>query len=215
MSSTGRGGGQPDNQGPNGPKGPRAVSPTPLRDWLGRQPRLRRVGLVALFSGLIACSGQAGVFLPYTPVPATHQILFVLLAGALLGSRLGAISALAYLLGAAVTGVGWPLGAGPTPLVGPLAGYLWCLPLAAYLAGWFVDRYRSEEPVWFAIGATAALGAYEALGSLRLLGAQELAGAEAAVKGAALFVGQHIAQGALTVFIAWSASVVIRAREKK
>src|SRR5438552_6067697 len=82
----------------NDKKEPRALSPTPLHDWVERQPPWRRAGFVGLFALLIACGGKAGISLSLTPVPATHQLFFALLAGALLGGRLGAISSLSYLL---------------------------------------------------------------------------------------------------------------------
>jgi hypothetical protein len=50
---------------------------------------------------------------------------------------------------------------------------------------------------------------------VRLLAAQELAASEAFVKGSGFFVGQHLAQGTLTVLVASSASATIRSREEK
>jgi biotin transport system substrate-specific component len=199
----------------NDKKPPRALSPTPLRDWVARQSTARKAGLVGLFALVIACGGKAGAILSFSPVPATHQLLFVLLAGAMLGSRLGAVSSLLYLVLAAVTGRLWPVGAGPDALTGPLAGYLWSLPLAAYFCGFFVERAQSEKPVHFAIGVCAAIGTFDAFGSVRLLGALEVNAAESFARGAGLFMGQHIAHGAITVFIASSASAELQAREKK
>jgi biotin transport system substrate-specific component len=194
---------------------PRFMSPTPLRDWVNRQSRLRRAAMVVLFAMLMACGGKAAVRLPLTPVPATQQLLFVLLAGALLGSRLGAVSAAFYLLASAATGLFWPEGAGATPLSGPLAGYLWSLPLTAYLCGFFVERARSERPVYFAIGASAGIAVFGAFGTARLLWAMGLDATEAFIKGMGLFVGQHAAHGALTVLIASSASTTLQTRENK
>jgi biotin transport system substrate-specific component len=205
------------NSDPNNgkPKKPQSLSPTPLRDWLSRQPRKRRWGLVALFSLLMACGGKAGAVFSESPVPATHQMLFVLLAGAVLGSRLGTLSALLYLLSASVTGVLWPIGTGPTPLVGPLAGYLWSLPIVAYLSGLVVEKAQAEQPVFFAVGVTAGIAAFDACGSTRLLFSQELGAQEAFARGVGLFVGQHILHGALAVLIASSASSTLQAKEKK
>lgn len=168
-----------------------------------------------LFALLIACGGKAAITLPLTPVPLTQQLLFVLLAGALLGSRLGGAAAMLYLLAAACFRPLWPAGAGLTPLTGTLAGYLWSLPLAAYLSGVFVERLSTERPAGCAIGVTAAVAVFDGLGSVRLMAAMQYDAAEAFVRGAGLFVGQHAAQAALTVLIASSASSMLHEREKK
>lgn len=180
-----------------------------------RQSRFRRAALGALFILLIACGGQAAVQLLYTPVPATQQLFFVLLAGVMLGSRMGAVSTVLYLLSAASAHMFWPPGSGETPLSGPMAGYLWSLPLVAYLSGLFVERARSEAPIHFTMGVCAAIGAFNACGSLRLIAAFDMGGAEAFIKGAGFFIGQQIAQGALAIFIASSASTTLQAREQK
>ena len=62
---------------------------------------VRQVGLVIGFSLLTAVSAQ--VVIPIGPVPITGQTFAVLLTGALLGSRLGALAMIAYL--PATTGV--------------------------------------------------------------------------------------------------------------
>ena len=53
--------------------------------------------LVLGFSLLTAAAAQVAVPLPWTPVPLTGQTFAVLLTGALLGPRLGALAMLAYL----------------------------------------------------------------------------------------------------------------------
>jgi biotin transport system substrate-specific component len=141
--------------------------------------------------------------------------LFVLLAGVLLGSRLGAVSAALYLLLSAWTGLFWPDGVGSTPLTGPLAGYLWSLPLVAYMSGLFVERARCELPLYFAIGVSAGIGVFNGFGTVWLLAALILSSAEAFVKGAGFFIGQQIAQGALAVLVASSASSTLQAHENK
>jgi biotin transport system substrate-specific component len=196
-------------------KQPRAISPTPLRDWVLRQTPARRAGLVGLFALLIGAGGKAGAVFAISPVPATQQLLFVMLAGALLGSRLGAVSALVYLVAAAATDLLWPIGFGSGALTGPLAGYLWSLPIAAFLSGWVVERLREEKPVYFAMGVSAGVAAFDMLGSARMLFSLEMDAPEAVARGAAFFFGQHFAQGALAVLIASSASSTLQAREKK
>ena len=196
-------------------KKPKSLSPTPLRDWVNRQPPRRRVGFVLLGALLMACGARASVFFELSPVPATQLTFFAMLAGAILGSQLGSLAGVTYLLTASMFGFLWPAGSGTTPLVGPLAGYLWSVPAVAFLSGYFVERARSEQPVFFAIGACAAIAVDEVVGSLRLMLAQNASAAEAVARGAGLFAGQHIAQGALSVFIASSASSHLQARQNK
>lgn len=203
------------SQPPDKNRKPKSLSPTPLRDWVCQQTRLRRAGMVFLFAVMIACGGSAAFRLALTPVPFTQQLLFVLLAGVLLGSRLGAVSAMTYLVVCAVTGWFWPQGAGPTPLTGLLAGYLWSLPLVAYLSGWFVEHYRTEKAVVFGMGVAAGVAVYDAFGAIRLPSALDVDAFEAVVKGAGVFVGQHLAQGGLAIFIGTSTSTLIQAHQKK
>ena len=51
---------------------------------------------------LTALSAQVAIPLAWTPVPITGQTFMVLLTGALLGSRLGALAMIAYLFEGAV-----------------------------------------------------------------------------------------------------------------
>lgn len=113
------------------------------------QARVRAVVLVIGCSALMAVSARVAIPLPFTPVPFTLQPLAVLLTGALLGSRLGALALLAYLAeglaGLPVFSAGrsaWtpvpPLG---LPLIlGPTAGYLFSFPVAAFVVGGLVER---------------------------------------------------------------------------
>ena len=57
---------------------------------------LRQVALGIAFSLLVALASQIVIPLPFTPVPITGQMFAVLVAGALLGSRLGAIAMILY-----------------------------------------------------------------------------------------------------------------------
>ncbi len=95
----------------------------------------RRVIGVVAFAVATALGAKVALPIPGTPVPFTLQPLFVLLAGALLGSRLGALSQTLYLVAGAV---GLPIfvaGGGIGYLLGPTGGYLLAYPLAAWFAG--------------------------------------------------------------------------------
>lgn len=104
----------------------------------------RRVRLavgVVVFAVATAIGAQVAVRLPWTPVPVTFQPLFVILAGVVLGPRLGALSMASYVtvgaLGAPVFSNG---GAGLAWLLGPTGGYLLFAPLAAFVAGAVAGR---------------------------------------------------------------------------
>src|SRR2546423_1937568 len=101
----------------------------------------RSVALVVAFSLFVALAAQVVVPLPWTPVPLTMQTFAVLLTGALLGSRMGALAMIAYLVEGAS---GLPFFAGGTGglahLVGPAAGYLVAFPAAAYVTGAFAEH---------------------------------------------------------------------------
>ena len=56
----------------------------------------RAFALVVAFSLLTALAAQVAVPLPFTPVPITLQTFMVLLTGALLGRRLGALAMIAF-----------------------------------------------------------------------------------------------------------------------
>jgi biotin transport system substrate-specific component len=123
----------------------------------------RSAALVVGFSLLTALAAQVVVPLPWTPVPLTAQTFAVLLTGALLGPRMGALAMLAYLAEGAV---GLPFfrgGAGGAHylLFSPTAGYLFAFPPAAYVTGLLAERG------WDRRSTTAA--AAMALGSLVIL----------------------------------------------
>lgn len=95
----------------------------------------RRILGVLGFAAATAVAAKLSVPLPGTPVPFTMQPLVVLLAGALLGGRLGAASQAAYLLAGAAGLPVFAAGGGLAYLLGPTGGYLLAYPAAAFLAG--------------------------------------------------------------------------------
>src|SRR6267143_6448193 len=99
----------------------------------------RSVGLVFAFSLLTALAAQ--VVIPIGPVPITGQTFAVLLTGALLGSRLGAMAMIAYLIEGA-SGLPFFYGGhgGIQHLFGPTGGYLIAFPAAAFVTGAFAEH---------------------------------------------------------------------------
>lgn len=103
-----------------------------------------------------ATAAGARVEIPHHPVPYTLQTLSVLLAGAFLGSRNGALSQLLY-IGFGV--VGAPVFAGGAfglaVLLGPTGGYLLGFPVAAAVVGYLV--HKREGLLWSFVSMTAGL----------------------------------------------------------
>jgi biotin transport system substrate-specific component len=90
--------------------------------------------------------------LPFTPVPITGQTFAVLLVGAALGSRRGALSMAVYLLEGAL---GLPVfaggAAGLARLRGPTGGYLIGFIAAAFVTGWLAERGWDRRPATTAL----------------------------------------------------------------
>ena len=100
---------------------------------------VRSVGLVFVFSLFIAACAQFSIQIG--PIPITGQTFAVLLTGALLGSRLGAMAVIAYLVEGSL---GLPFFQGGTSgllkFFGPTAGYLVAFPAAAFIVGAFAEH---------------------------------------------------------------------------
>ena len=99
----------------------------------------RSVSLAVVFSLLTALAAQ--IVIPIGPVPITAQTFAVLLTGALLGSRLGAMAMIAYLIEGA-SGLPFFYGGsgGIGHLLGPTGGYLVAFPAAAFITGAFAEN---------------------------------------------------------------------------
>lgn len=118
------------------------------------------------FAALTAIGARLSVPLPGLAVPMTLQPVAVLLAGALLGSRDGAISQAAYLAAGAAGLPVFAAGGGAAYLLGPTGGYLVAFPLAAALAG---GAAGTAKPLWLAVLWLAAGLALIHLGGLSWL----------------------------------------------
>lgn len=116
-------------------------------------------------SGFMALSSQIKIVLPFTLVPLTVQTLAVLLIGATLGSRKGALAILLYY---AQIFVGLPVLAGgasnPLVFLGPSGGYVLGFCFQAYLMGWFVEKMPWSKSVTLFIGGLFACSVQMGLG---------------------------------------------------
>jgi len=99
---------------------------------------------VAFFTVLTAVAAQVSFPLPFTPVPFTVADMTVLMAGAVLGARLGALSMILYLI-AGCAGLPAFANAPELPqgflrLFGPTGGYLMAYPAAAFVTGLLAEK---------------------------------------------------------------------------
>lgn len=132
-----------------------------------RASLLRDVLLVVAFSLLTALFTRLEI--PLWPVPITGQTFAVLLSGAALGSRKGAMSQALYIgygvMGAPVFSGG---GAGIHHLTGPTGGYILGFVVAAYVAGLLAERGWDRRVLTTAAAMVAGNLAIYVIGLIRL-----------------------------------------------
>ena len=120
---------------------------------------VRDVLLVVGFALLTAAAAQIEIQLGFTPVPLTGQTCAVLLSGAVLGMRRGALSQLVYWM-AGLTGLpfysggagGWKSGTGAT--LGYLVGFIVAAGAIGYLAEKKQDRNFATSLPAMLLGST-------------------------------------------------------------
>jgi len=125
--------------------------------------RTYKMILVALFAALIAVG--AFIRIPVPLVPFTMQTFFVVLAGMLLGKKLGAASALVYL---AVGLIGIPVftqGGGIGYILKPSFGYLIGFIVAAFITGAIVRKVENPSFWRLLLASLAGLFALYVLGT--------------------------------------------------
>jgi len=117
-----------------------SVELTQERSWV------RSLLMVLGGSVLVALFANVAIPLPFSPVPIALQGHVCLLLGALLGSRLVAITVLTYLLQGALGLPVFALGKAGFPiLLGPTGGYLIGYVLGAWLTGYLIERSGSKS----------------------------------------------------------------------
>ena len=115
---------------------------------------MHRIALVIAGSALIALSAHIKV--PFYPVPVTMQTMVILLIGMTYGSRLGALTVMAYLAEGAM---GLPVfagGAGIAYMAGPTGGYLFGFLVSAFVLGALAERGWGKT--WQTTAAAMVIG---------------------------------------------------------
>lgn len=122
---------------------------------------------ICAFATLTAAGAHLAI--PTYPVPMTLPSTFVLLAGALLGARLGAMSQILDLAAGAAflpvfaSGAGWPY-----LIASPTSGYLFGFPIAAFVTGALLAHGRPSF-VRCTIAMSLGMMTIFALGTLGLV----------------------------------------------
>jgi biotin transport system substrate-specific component len=122
--------------------------PTLIQVAVPQTGLLRDALLILGFSLVIALSAQVAFKLPFTDIPVTGQTFGVLLTGAVLGSRRGALAVGVYLMEGvanlpvfALGNTAWTATRFGVPYIaGPTAGFLIGFPVAAYAVGLLAER---------------------------------------------------------------------------
>lgn len=101
---------------------------------------------IAMFSALMAIGANISSFLIIGGVPITLQTFFAILAGLILGKRLGAASMIVYaLIGLAGVPVFARFSGGMDTLISPTFGFIVSFIFTAYAAGWIASKMPSKK----------------------------------------------------------------------
>ena len=130
----------------------------------------KNIAHIALFAALIAVLGLLPKLSLGFGVPITAQSLGVMLAGAVLGAKRGALAVLLFLL---IVALGLPLLAGGRGglgvFVGPTAGFLAGWVAGAFVTGLIVERWRNT-PVVVVASVAAVIGGIVVLYGFGIIG---------------------------------------------
>jgi biotin transport system substrate-specific component len=117
---------------------------------------IRNMVLTGLFAALLSISSQ--IYIPIGPVPHTLQLIFVLLAGIMLGSRWGSASVAVWIsLGVFGLPVFAQGKAGAAVLFGPTGGFLVGFMICAWLVGRLTEgkQIRYIRTLFIMLGSLA------------------------------------------------------------
>ncbi|RNF39052.1 biotin transporter BioY [Planococcus salinus] len=101
---------------------------------------------IAMFSALMAIGANISAFLIIGGVPITLQTFFAILAGILLGSRMGAFAMIVYtFIGLAGAPVFAQFSGGMDTLISPTFGFVISFILLAYAVGFIAEKFLSRK----------------------------------------------------------------------
>ncbi|MDI6689497.1 MAG: biotin transporter BioY [Actinomycetota bacterium] len=162
---------------------------------------IRDMVLVALFAALTAIG--AWIRIPIQPVPITFQVFFALLAGAILGAWLGALSQIIYIL---LGCIGCPVFAGGSSglgvLFGPTGGYLFGFVIGAYLIGRMVGIRQNPGYLWFLVSMLLGVAVIYLLGMIQLMMVTRMTFQKALAVGVLPFIGIDLIKAIVAALVA-------------
>jgi len=174
-------------------------------DPMSQDVSTRDIVYIALFAALMAAINLVPAFqVGFLPVPITAQTLGVMLAGALIGAKRGALAILLFVL---LVALGLPLLAGGhgglSVFFGPTAGFIISWPFAAFVTGWLTEKnWRRMNAVWFFVfAAIGGIGIVYLIGIPWLAMVANLSLVDAA-KGSLIFVPGDLIKAAVAAVIA-------------
>lgn len=172
----------------------------------------RSLVYVSLFAALIAAFALIPpIPVPVVPVPITLQTLGVMLAGLVLGPRLGALAVLLYV---ALAVIGLPIlpggRGGLAVLAGPTGGFLIGFVLGAWVIGLIARRAKEQTDTlllarYFMACVFGGILAVYAVGIPWLSGVTGMSLGQAAMAVLVFIPGDMIKSG-LAAFVAWRLS---------
>lgn len=158
-----------------------------------------------MFAALIAALSLApALYLFGGAVPVTLQTLGVMLAGLVLGARLGVLAVLCYLaIGAAGVPVLAGGAAGLGPFQGPTAGYLVAFPIGAFVIGLIALRRGRFHPArGFVAAVVGGIVVVYAIGIPVLAWRAGLSAGEAITVGGLVFLPGDLIKAVVATLIA-------------
>lgn len=171
---------------------------------------LRLAGYVAVSVVAVAAAARVDVPVPGSPVPQSLQTLAVVVVGAWLGARAGALALAAYVVaGAAGLPVFADGAAGFDVLTGPTAGYLAGFVLGAFVMGAGARLLRQQGHLPRSAGSFSVLFLVAVGAHLLILGlgwarlAWLLGPSEALIAGVSPFLWGGVAKSAAAVPLLW------------
>lgn len=162
---------------------------------------IRKMAHASLFAALVAVGAYIEIPLPLVPI--TLQVLFVLLAGAMLGAKWGSLSMVVYVL---LGLVGLPVFSGGSSgigvILGPTGGYLFGFIVAAFVVGYLSDKNGSSSVVWNTVHMLVGLSLIFLFGATYLMQVADLTISGAIAAGILPFIPGGIIKIILAAFIA-------------
>ena len=108
--------------------------------WPLKKTSLLLKNIILVISGTIILTISAKIQIPFWPVPMTMQTYVVLVIAMIYGFKLSVITLFAYLFEGAIGIPVFAKGGGILYLIGPTAGYLYGMLIAAGVIGFYSER---------------------------------------------------------------------------